>query len=248
MTGPAGDCLNCGTALAGDFCHRCGQKSTPPVLPARALLAGAADDLLSWDARLVRTLRALLLRPGWLTREYLAGRRVDHVPPFRLYLLVSAANLALATVLKANRFFFFSAQPGAGNERVIAWLPRVMFLALPAFAGILALVYRRRYFAEHLVFALHFHSAAFILATLHLLLVAPRMGIPPWLAPAARVLDGAIPIALFVYLYLALRRVYGRSHPATAASLAVVLAGYALVLSAAVAAVVFSLVRFGSPR
>ncbi len=246
MTEPPGDCLNCGTPLAGDFCHRCGQKHGPRVLPARALLAGVVDDVLSLDARVVRTLRALLSRPGWMTCEYLAGRRVDFIPPFRLYLLVSAANLALATVLKANRFFFFSAQPGAENARVIAWLPRIMFLALPAFAGLLALVYRRRFFAEHLVFALHFHSAAFILATVHLLLVASKT--PAWLAPAARVLDGVIPVALLVYLYVALRRVYGRSRLATAASMAAVMGGYALVLAGALAALVFTLVRFGTFR
>lgn len=247
MTQPPGDCLNCGTPLAGDFCHRCGQRSGPRVRAARALLAGVVDDLLSLDARIVRTLRALLFRPGWMTCEYLAGRRVSFIPPFRLYLLVSAANLALAAVLKSNRFFFFSAQPGAGNERVIAWLPRVMFLALPAFAGLLALVYRRRFFAEHLVFALHLHSAAFILATVHLLLVA-KPGIPAWLAPAARVLDGAIPVVLLVYLYVALRRVYGRSRLATAASMAAVVGGYALVLAGALAALVFTLVRFGTFR
>lgn len=239
----AGECLNCGTPLAGDFCHRCGQKSGPRLLPARALLAGLVDDFLSLDARIVRTLCALLFRPGCMTCEYLAGRRVDYIPPFRLYLLVSAANLALAAVLKANRFFFFSAQPGAENARVISWLPRIMFLALPAFALLLALVYRRRFFAEHLVFALHFHSAAFIFATVHLLLVA-KTGIPAWLAPAARVLDGAVPVALLVYLYVALRRVYGRPHLATAASLAAVVAGYALVMAGALVVLVFALVRF----
>ncbi|MBV8405773.1 MAG: DUF3667 domain-containing protein, partial [Gammaproteobacteria bacterium] len=35
------------------------------------------------------TLGALLLRPGYLTREFLAGRRARYLPPVRLYLVIS---------------------------------------------------------------------------------------------------------------------------------------------------------------
>jgi hypothetical protein len=238
------ECLNCAAVLVGEFCHRCGQRNGPRVLPVRTLLAGLADDVLSWDTRLVRSLRTLLFRPGWMTREYVAGRRVDHIPPFRFYLLVSAVNLALAAVLRANHFFFFSAEPGAENARMFALLPRVMFLAVPVFAVLLAMMYRRRFFVEHLVFALHFHSAAFIIATIHLLLVTPPVAVPAWLAPVVRVLDAAVQIALMVYLYAALRRVYERSHLGTAASMAFVLAGYSLVLVGALFVLIQLLTRF----
>lgn len=238
-----GGCLNCGAMLAGEFCHLCGQKSEPLVLPVREMAAGLAGDLLSLDARIVRTLRGLLFRPGFLTREYLAGRRVGYVPPFRLYLMASAVNLALSAWLRSNTFFFFSATPGAESARTIALLPRVMFLLLPAFAAVLALVYRGRMFAEHFVFALHFHSAAFLIATLHVLLVAPDAGIPGILVPAARLLDAVLQIALFAHLYLSLRQVYGGSRLATAASMAAVLAAYLLVLVAALALTIQFVIR-----
>lgn len=245
MTGEG--CLNCGAVLAGEFCHRCGQKSEPRVLPVRQMAAGLADDLLSLDSRIVRTLRGLLFRPGSLTTEYLAGRRVGYVPPFRLYLMVSAVNLALSAWLRSNSFFFFSATPGAGSARVIALLPRVMFILLPAFAAILAVVYRGRMFAEHFVFALHFHSAAFLAATAHVLLVSPAVGIPRPLVPAARFLDALLQIAVFAHLYLSLREVYGRSRLATAASMAAVLAAYILVLLAALTLTVATVAHFARP-
>jgi hypothetical protein len=209
------------------------------------MAAGVADDLLSLDARIVRTLRGLLFRPGFLTSEYLAGRRVGYVPPFRLYLLVSAVNLALAASLRSNSFFFFSSTPS--GARVIALLPRVMFILLPAFAAILAVVYRGRMFAEHFVFALHFHSAAFLLATAHLLLVAPEVGLPKPLVPAARVVDALLQIGVFVHLYLSLRRAYGRSHLATAASMAAVLAAYFVALFAALTLTVGAVALFPRP-
>ncbi len=240
-------CLNCDALLVGEFCHRCGQRSGPRVLPVRDMAAGLADDLLSLDARIVRTLRGVLFRPGFLTREYLAGRRVGYVPPFRLYLLVSAVNLALAAGLRSNSFFFFSAVPGAESARVISLLPRVMFLLLPAFAAILAGVYRGRMFAEHFVFALHFHSAAFLAATLHLLLVAPEVGLPKALVPAALRLDVLLQLAVFAHLYLSLRQAYGRSRLATAASMAAVLVAYALALFVALTLTVSAVAHFARP-
>ncbi|MBV8306736.1 MAG: DUF3667 domain-containing protein [Gammaproteobacteria bacterium] len=49
----------------------------------------AAEDLTHADSRLWRTLGALLLRPGYLTRQFLEGRRARYLPPVRLYLVIS---------------------------------------------------------------------------------------------------------------------------------------------------------------
>lgn len=43
------------------------------------------------DGKVALTVRDLLLHPGRLTREYLAGRRARYLPPVRLYLLASVA-------------------------------------------------------------------------------------------------------------------------------------------------------------
>jgi len=77
MTGGA-SCTNCGETLAGRYCHACGQDSIPPE-----------TALASWHGhwqRLWRTLYALVLRPGLLTREHLSGGRVRFIAPFTLFL------------------------------------------------------------------------------------------------------------------------------------------------------------------
>lgn len=51
---------------------------------ARAFLA--VSDL---DSRLLRTLRALVLRPGQLTQAYRDGRRRPYLPPVQLFLLIN---------------------------------------------------------------------------------------------------------------------------------------------------------------
>lgn len=83
-------CANCGAALTGTFCSECGQRHHEHAIHHFWHFIGeAAEDLTHADSRLWRTLIALLLRPGFLTREFLDGRRVRYLPPVRLYLVVS---------------------------------------------------------------------------------------------------------------------------------------------------------------
>jgi len=224
-------CANCGTELIGAFCHACGQERGAGAVTLRAMVAELADEVLSLDGRFVRTFRTLLFRPGVLTLEYLARHRAGYYSPFRLYLLVSAAHLVLVAATGATSFFFFTVSgSGDGLGRMAALLPRLMFVLLPVFAVLLHVLQRpRRTFVEHFVFALHFHTAAFIVATVHILLV-PLTTSPSALRAPAVVLDAGVQLSLLLYLYLALRVVYdGRWLPALGRML-VLLAGYVAAL------------------
>jgi hypothetical protein len=55
----------------------------------RRMLREVMDDQLSLNSTLPRTLGALLFRPGRLTHDYVQGRMMRYVPPFRLYLVSS---------------------------------------------------------------------------------------------------------------------------------------------------------------
>lgn len=82
-------CRNCGTPLQGRYCHQCGQEEFPGFPSIGRLLSDFTVSLFEADSRLWRTLAALLLRPGFLTAEFFAGRRERYIPPFRLYLVTS---------------------------------------------------------------------------------------------------------------------------------------------------------------
>ena len=95
-TGLAGDhiqvpenCLNCQTALHGQYCGNCGQRSGSRLISLWELISDAFGDLFELDSRIWSTMRPLLLRPGKLTHEYLQGRRARFMPPFRTYLVLS---------------------------------------------------------------------------------------------------------------------------------------------------------------
>ncbi|HTU67148.1 MAG TPA: DUF3667 domain-containing protein [Steroidobacteraceae bacterium] len=82
-------CANCGQSLAGEYCAACGQRHEPHVHTVGHFAGEAFESISHADSRLWRTLLYLLIRPGFLTREFFAGRRVRYLPPFRLYLVIS---------------------------------------------------------------------------------------------------------------------------------------------------------------
>jgi hypothetical protein len=82
-------CLNCGTALGGQYCGNCGQRARSRLISIWELTQEAFGDLFELDSRLWRTLVPLFARPGKLTREYLEGRRARYMPPFRTYIVLS---------------------------------------------------------------------------------------------------------------------------------------------------------------
>ena len=86
---PIENCLNCGTALGGQYCGNCGQRSRSRLISIWELLRDSFGDLLELDSRIWRTLIPLITRPGKLTRDYLEGRRARYMPPFRTYLVLS---------------------------------------------------------------------------------------------------------------------------------------------------------------
>ena len=86
---PTARCRNCGADAPGAFCPACGQETTLALPTARQFLKEAAGRYVAFDGRMWRTLAALLFRPGYLTREYLAGRRRRYIRPARLFLVLS---------------------------------------------------------------------------------------------------------------------------------------------------------------
>lgn len=86
----SGQCLNCGRLVEENFCPACGQENTDHTVGLNLLVRDLLDEFLKFDSRLFRTLIPLFLKPGFLTSEYIAGKRVRYIAPFKLYLFASA--------------------------------------------------------------------------------------------------------------------------------------------------------------
>jgi len=96
-------CANCGAALSGAYCSACGQRADTHAHSLGHFLGEAAEVLTHADSRVWGTLLPLLTRPGFLTREYFAGRRARYLQPFRLYLILSVLFFLLTALLGGGR-------------------------------------------------------------------------------------------------------------------------------------------------
>ena len=88
-------CLNCGSALAGPYCHACGQKAH-----VHRTLSAFWHDLLHsvfhFEGKIWRTLPMLAWHPGTLTRRYIEGERANFVSPIALFLFSAFLMFAVA--------------------------------------------------------------------------------------------------------------------------------------------------------
>ena len=90
-------CSNCGAEMTGAYCASCGQKrfidADRRLGHLLAQFVEAATDL---DGRFWASVRALLLQPGRLSRDYIAGRRARWMSPIALFLLVNVVYFVFA--------------------------------------------------------------------------------------------------------------------------------------------------------
>jgi len=80
-------CANCGTVLEGPYCHACGQNADNHKRSILHLIWEAIEGMFHLDGRLAATLPALFFKPGMLAKDYMEGRIMRHVPPFRTFLV-----------------------------------------------------------------------------------------------------------------------------------------------------------------
>ena len=84
------DCLNCGTMIQGRYCHVCGQQNLEPKESVWHLVSHIFNDITHFDGKFFTTLKDLLFKPGFLSREYVKGRRASYLDPIRMYVFTSA--------------------------------------------------------------------------------------------------------------------------------------------------------------
>ena len=99
-------CQNCGSLVRGNYCAECGQAGHVHVMTIADVTHDVVHSALHLDSRVWRTLRSLVLKPGELTNEFIAGRREKYLPPFRLYLVISIAFFAISSLLPDAGFLY----------------------------------------------------------------------------------------------------------------------------------------------
>ena len=112
-------------------------------------------------------------------------------------------------------------------------IPAALFVLLPLMALILKILYplSKRFYVEHLLFVIHFHAFAFLLLTLQILLTrtAALLGFPDGVTAISVV---AVTLYMPIYLFKAMRRVYGQGRVLSFLKFLVLLLSYFFGLTA----------------
>lgn len=224
-------CPACGSAFLGKFCYSCGEKwSHHDDLALGHFAAHAFHEVTHLDAKVFATLRYLFTRPGYLTVEYVAGRRSRYMKPLNLFLMAVALLFLADSIhpLSVYNVQWLTQQDKQGKinaaweklaakkhlpkevivervqERIHRVVTAVQFANVFGMAVILWLMYRKRYFVEHVIMALHY--LAFV--ELCSILSWPVSSIFGSTGRPALIFS-LVKIVVFVtYMFFALHRVY----------------------------------------
>jgi hypothetical protein len=153
------NCRNCDTPLPAQakFCPACGQSIKAVTRPWREVLGELVTELFDFDGRMLVSLRLLLTRPGFLSFEYINGRRASYTSPIRMYLVISLVFFFVLPLILPG-----PTVSSPTREIAVDKYSQAMFLLLPVFALVLKVFFRQSYYLAHLVFILHLFSAMFI--------------------------------------------------------------------------------------
>ena len=239
-------CASCGAAFESPFCPACGERRLDHHdLSLRHFVAHSLHDVTHFDTKIFRSLKVLVSEPGRLTADYVDGRRVGWLSPVQLFVMVNVIFFFVAPKLGLFRFGYdyfagnehvllrVATKPALDAARGGRDVPEfrtefdhaidhpkrlLIFIMVALFAVLLAaLLYRRkRYFVEHVVFALHYY-AFWMIASIAVPAVLVVIGTIMHVAGGGGLRFGdplLIPLTIassMTYLYFAIRRFYGAS-------------------------------------
>ena len=93
------ECATCGTHFQGNYCPRCGQSAMIGRYSFKNAFLLFLDVWGLGNRGMFRSIRDLLLRPGYMIRDYLRGMQMAYYPPFKMFFLLSALALLIDTGL-----------------------------------------------------------------------------------------------------------------------------------------------------
>jgi hypothetical protein len=107
--------------VLGRYCHKCGQENLEPKETVWHLVQHFFNDVTHFDGKFFETVRYLLRRPGFLSLEYMRGRRMSYLNPIRMYVFTSAIFFIILFSLKKPEDMF-DKSPKNGAKGLVALL------------------------------------------------------------------------------------------------------------------------------
>lgn len=99
-------CISCGNSFSGTYCNECGEKVIKKEEQKFSYFLGQIiDELAFWDTKFFKSLKLLLFKPGFLTREFMMGRRKIYTKPISLFFIANLLYFFFQPVDTLNSSF-----------------------------------------------------------------------------------------------------------------------------------------------
>jgi hypothetical protein len=83
-------CKNCGHHFEGYYCNLCGEKVIEPKdRKFKSVLSNILISTTIVDNKFIKSLRLTIFKPGFLSREYVDGRRVPYMRPLQMFFILN---------------------------------------------------------------------------------------------------------------------------------------------------------------
>ncbi len=92
-------CHTCETEYQGNYCPRCGQSAKIGRYSFKTAFLSFLDVWGLGNRGMFRTIRDLLLRPGYMIRDYIKGMQMAYFPPFKMFFLLATLSLLVTNGL-----------------------------------------------------------------------------------------------------------------------------------------------------
>ena len=95
--------MNCQAELIGRYCHVCGQENLEPKETVLHLVQHFFNDITHFDGKFFETVKYMMRKPGFLSLEYMKGRRATYLNPIRMYVFTSAIFFLILFAMKSPK-------------------------------------------------------------------------------------------------------------------------------------------------
>jgi len=87
---PPVHCRNCNHPIHLKYCPSCGQHFADHNTKLWTIIQEFSEEFVRLDSKFLRTIIPLVIKPGFLTREWVLGKRVRYITPLKVYITISA--------------------------------------------------------------------------------------------------------------------------------------------------------------
>ena len=95
-------CRNCGHPIHLKYCPNCGQHIGDHNTRLWNILMEFSEEFIRLDSKFFRTMIPLITKPGFLTKQWVEGKRVRYITPLKLYITISAIAFLVISI-QVNR-------------------------------------------------------------------------------------------------------------------------------------------------